>query len=80
MHTTIKGSLYSVTVSRDGVMAFKRQWPCSTLPARAITFWFDRMTGDLVDILPWPVRDGADLLALSMDAQAAGVATLRELV
>lgn len=67
-----KGSLIAVAVSRDEVAAFKRRWPCSTLPDKAITFYFDKLNGDIVDILPYDI-DGPDLLALSMDAQAYGM-------
>lgn len=71
MKTTSRGSLYSVTVSREEVAAFRSRWPCSTLPDRPITFWFDRITGDLVDAMPFGL-DGSDALALSYDAQEAG--------
>lgn len=79
MKTTQRGSLYTVTVSREEVATFKSRWPCSTLPDRAITFYFDRLSGDLIDITPYAVKNGADLLALSMDAQSAGLQALREL-
>ena len=68
-----RGSCYSVLVSRRDVEAFKRIYPCSGLPDRAITFQFDRRNGDLVDI--WPdshTFDGPGLLALSQDAHAYG--------
>lgn len=63
------GSCYSVQVGRRDVETFRRSWPCSTLPLRAITFQFDKRNGDLVDIYPYNVPDGSDLLALSQDAQ-----------
>ena len=74
------GSLYSVTVLRHEVEAFKRTWPCSTLPDAAITFQFDKQNGDLVDILPYRIAarvDGPDALALSQDAQAVGRTRLK---
>ena len=77
MKATNKGALMAVAVSRIEVESFKRRWPCSTLPDRAITFYFDRLNGDIVDILPYGVSDGPDLLALSLDAQAFGVGELR---
>jgi hypothetical protein len=67
------GSAYNVSVSRAEVEAFKRQYPCSGLPDKAITFQFDARNGDLVDIWPDSSKfDGSGLLALSQDAQAYG--------
>lgn len=63
-----KGCFVGVTVSRREVKAFKDRWPCSTLPDRAIYFEFDTRNGDLVDLRPDNI-DGADVLALSQDAQ-----------
>ena len=71
------GSLYNVSVSRAEVEAFKRSFPCSGLPDKAITFQFDHRNGDLVDIWPDSSRfDGSGLLALSQDAQAYGQACI----
>lgn len=69
------GSLYSVSISRAEVEAFKSQWPCSGLSDRPVTFQFGKRNGDLVDI--WPYRyasrfDGDAAVALSQDAQAYG--------
>ena len=67
------GSFYSVTVTRHEVEAFASQWPCCSLPRRAITFQFDKRSDDLVDILPYSIADkvdGPEALALSEDAQA----------
>ena len=67
------GACYNVVVSRREVEIFKRSYPCSGLPDRAITFQFDKRNGDLVDI--WPnshTFDGSGLVALSHDAQAYG--------
>jgi len=69
------GSLYSVTVTRNEVEAFKDSWPCCSLPDGAITFQFDKRNGDLVDIAPYRIADrvdGPEALALAADAQAYG--------
>lgn len=64
---SIKGN--SVKFSKVEVEAFKRRWPGSRMPDRAVTFVMDS-TGDLVDILPYSYRyDGSDLAALSEDAK-----------
>lgn len=63
------GCFHSVRVTRREVEAFKRSWPCSGLPERSFWFQFDKRNGDLVDLSP-SEYDGADLLALSQDAQA----------
>lgn len=65
------GCLYSVTVTKREVQEFANKWPNSDLPNRAITFQFEKRTGDLVDITPDNV-DGEDALALSNEAQAYG--------
>lgn len=69
MRITDQGSLYIVCVSRAEVEQFKRRWPCSGLPDRAIRFQFDKRNGDLVDLHPYDV-DGEAVAALAMDAQA----------
>ena len=73
------GSGYSVTVTRREVEDFARRWPCCSLPRHAITFCFDKRSGDLVDILPERIAhkvDGPEALALSNDAQAYGIKRL----
>jgi hypothetical protein len=77
-----QGAFYSVSVSRAEVEAFKAKWPCSGLPDRAVTFQFDKRSGDLVDI--WPNRyarkfDGSAAVALSEDAQEFGRKKLESL-
>lgn len=77
MSTTDNGCFYTVRVSANDVYAFKRRWPGSGLPDRAIRFQFDKSNGDLVDISPdSSAFDGPDLLALSQDAQAYGARKL----
>jgi hypothetical protein len=74
MTYTNQGSGFSVRCSRADVEHFRDRWPCSGLPARAITFGFER-NGDLVEIYPDSERfDGPALVALSQDAQAFGAA------
>lgn len=63
------GAFVSVTMSAREVAAFKRSWPASGLPDRAITFEFDKSNGDLVDLRPRSV-DGSAAVALSEDAWA----------
>src|SRR3990167_5202601 len=63
------GSDVSVTASADEVRAFKRRWPASGLPDRAITFRFQKSNGDLVDV--YPSVDGEAAVALSQDAWQA---------
>ncbi len=75
MRVRSQGAFFSVSVSRIEVENFKRHWPCSNLPDRAVTFQFDKRNGDLVDI--WPYRyaaqfDGPAAVALSHDAQECG--------
>lgn len=69
------GAFARVTVSAVEVEEFKRSWPCSGLPSRAISFTFDRRNGDLVEVCPANLEergaDGGALLALSHDAQRA---------
>ena len=74
MRYTDNGSSFTVGVSRREVETFKAQYPCSGLPNRAISFQFEKHTGDIVDI--WPDSssfDGSGLLALSQDAQVWGL-------
>lgn len=70
------GSLHRVAVSEDDVRSFNRRWPGSSLRGlRGVTFAYGR-NGDLEDI--WYANgnserwDGAELVALSEDAQAYG--------
>jgi len=64
------GAYVRVTMTAQDVAAFKRRWPASGLPDRAIWFEFERKNGDLVDISPGSERyDGPALAALSQDAQ-----------
>lgn len=73
MKTYDNGCFYTVTCTRSDVAAFNSAWPCSPIPARAISFQFDKRNGDLVDIVPDSSGfDGGALLALSQDAQAYG--------
>jgi hypothetical protein len=59
----------SITITREGVTAWKASWPASGLPNKPVTFMY--FQGDLVDILPshWRDFDGAALNYLSIDAQ-----------
>ena len=66
------GSLYTVTVERREVEVFAESWPCSGLRDRAISFCFDKGNGDLIDLTPYGVDDGADGSAVSALAQGAG--------
>lgn len=66
-----QGSEFRVTVSRDEVADFKRRWPNSGLPTRAVSFTYDKENGDLVDLAPFEM-DGEASLALSEDAQKYG--------
>jgi len=70
------GSMYTVSVSRREVEAFKDKWPCSGLPDTWVAFQFYKRNGDLVDISPERAARSFDgstvLLALSRDAQAYG--------
>jgi hypothetical protein len=67
------GSCYSVKVTKQEVLDFKDAWPCSRLPGRAITFYFDRK--GLVDLYPDYI-DGESLSAL---AEIACFALCKEL-
>lgn len=59
-----------VRVSREGVAAFNRQWPCSTLrSSRAYWFEFDE-SRNLVDTDVPEHDDGSAALALSQDCEA----------
>ena len=66
-----QGCFYTVQVTRREVMGFKKTWPCSGLPDKAISFTFDKKTGDLVDTTyvekDW--SDGQAALALCSMAQ-----------
>ena len=67
------GVFYTVQATRADVEAFKRSYPCSGLPNRAISFQYDKRNGDLVDITPESSGfDGPGLLALSQDCQQYG--------
>ena len=69
------GCFFTVAVSARDVETFKRSWPCSGLPSRAVAFQFDKRNGDLVDITPYRYAhrfDGPAAVALSEDAQAYG--------
>lgn len=63
-----QGSLVRVCVSRREIDRFKRTWPCSGLPSKSISFVFDKVNGDLVDLSPSFV-DGSAATALSQDAK-----------
>ncbi len=68
------GSCYTVYVSAHEVSEFKRTWPASGLPCRAMSFQFEKASGDLVDANPPNSCESASaLLALSQDAQAYGL-------
>lgn len=66
---TIQNPNLTVIVSRAEVAAFRSKWPCSNLPDRAITFFYDH-NGDLVDLHPGNI-DGPDVVALCEDAWIA---------
>ena len=69
------GAYFSVTVGKRDVSAWKQRWPASGLPDRAITFQFDKRSGDLVDIYPSGI-DGEAAAALSRDAAYVGAKKL----
>jgi hypothetical protein len=71
MRTYDNGCFYTVQVSRREVLAFLDRWPGAGLPCRAISFQFDKRSGDLVDVCPDTV-DGPAAVALSQDAQTYG--------
>lgn len=58
-----------VTVNRDAVCDFNRQWPCSELRSRSYWFEFDSC-GDLIDMNVPASDDGAAALALADDCRA----------
>lgn len=59
-----------VRVSRDGVAAFNRQWPCSSLrDSRAYWFEFDE-SGDLIDTDCPEHDDGPAASAMADDCKA----------
>jgi hypothetical protein len=68
---------FSVVATKWAVAAFIASWPCSKLQTQPVRFEFDT-GGNLVDISPEQV-DGADLLALSHDAQEFGEKCKRKL-
>jgi len=58
-----------IGVTREGVAAFNRQWPCSELrPSRAYWFEFDEH-GDLVDTDCPEQDDGAAAAAMADDCR-----------
>ncbi len=69
------GCFFSVSVSRVEVEEFKDNWPCSTLPERALWFQFDKRNGDLVDMKP-DTMEGEDVAALADDCKAWGMKRL----
>ena len=74
------GCFYTVTVTAREVYAFSRQWPCSGLRDRPVTFQFDKRNGDLVDSNDsrnHPDADGNALVALSNDAMLYGARKLK---
>jgi len=74
------GAFYTVAVYAAEVQAFNRSWPCSSLPARSISFQFDKSSGDLVDIMPYDIADqvdGPEAVALGEDAMRYGAERLR---
>lgn len=66
------GSLFTVTVFQREVQQFKSQWPGSGLIDKAVSFMFDKQTGDLVEIFG-KQADGPALAALSIDAMNYGI-------
>ena len=66
----IRGEYFStVTVSRHEVEEFRRQWPCSGLPAQAMWFRFTT-NGDLVDMsFNHHDEEGGAMGALIQDAR-----------
>lgn len=73
------GCFFTVTCTARDVEYFAQTWPCFG-SRQAITFQFDKVSGDLVDINP-PGRtddsDGGGLNALCDDAKEYGYAVLR---
>ena len=71
MTAKIIGDSVSVRVSRWEVNSFAEDWPCCNLPDRAITFRFDRKSGDLVDVFGAPSTElyCGELEALCEDAK-----------
>ena len=75
------GSGYSVTVTKAEVLDFKDAWPCSRLPDRAITFYFDP-EDNVVDLEPngtegCKCTDHDVLKALSCEVQELARAVMR---
>ena len=64
---------FAVVATASGVASFRASWPCSHLGEQPIRFEFAG-NGDLEGIST--SRDGADVLALSEDAQEFGAACL----
>lgn len=64
---TIQGR--KVIVSREGIAAFNRTWPCSELDAKR-HYWFEfDESGDLVDTDVPEHSDGPAALAMSEDCK-----------
>lgn len=78
-----QGAFFSVAVSEDAIYEWCKRWPASGLRGlKGVTFQFDKRNGDLVDVTyrngtseDW---DGPALLALSEDAQEAGMRRLEK--
>lgn len=60
---------YKVRVTREGVAAFNRTWPCSELRDRSYWFEFDNR-GDLVDTDCPEQDDGHAAAAIAEDCKA----------
>ena len=69
------GSLFTVTVSRNEVIDFACHWPCFGA-APAMSFQFDKRTGDLVDLHGDQNSDGHGVSALADDAKRYGAKRL----
>jgi hypothetical protein len=72
---------YTVKVSVDDVIEFKKSWPCSGLSVRGVQFTFDN-NGDLVDSDDQdqhPRAEGSAIVALCADAQAFAKKKLNKL-
>lgn len=61
------GAFVRVTVSENEVDDFADHWPCFGV-RRALSFTYDKKSGDLVDLLGDDGMDEAGVLALSHDA------------
>ena len=72
MNAYDNGAFVTVRITANDVETFNHHWPCSCLPARSVSFVFDKSNGDLVDI-EGRYRDrfqGAEAAALADDAWA----------